>query len=102
MRKERILVTGATGFTGGHLCESLAREGQHVRALVRKENRCSKLRRLGVELVTGDLRDLDSLKRAASGIDVVYHIAALFRPENVTRKEMWESNVQGTKNMLDA
>lgn len=36
------------------------------------------------------------------GIDVVYHIAAVFRPENVTRKEMWENNVQGTKNMLDA
>jgi nucleoside-diphosphate-sugar epimerase len=102
MREGRILVTGATGFTGGHLCERLTREGHHVRALVRGENRCSELRRWGVEIFTGDLRDPDSLQRAASGIDVVYHIAALFRPENVTRKEMWENNVQGTKNMLDA
>ena len=102
MREERILVTGATGFTGGHLCERLIREGHQVRALVRDENRCSELRRWGVEIVTGDLRDPESLKRATNGINVVYHIAALFRPENVSRKEMWENNVQGTKNMLDA
>jgi len=102
MGKERVLVTGATGFTGGHLCERLSREGHQVRALVRDQSRCSELSRRGVELVTGDLRDPESLKGATSGIDVVYHIAALFRPENVTRKEMWENNVQGTKNMLDA
>src|SRR5215510_6323824 len=102
MREERILVTGATGFTGGHLCERLIREGHQVRALVRDENRCSEQRRWGVEIVTGDLRDPESLKRATNGINVVYHIAALFRPENVSRKEMWENNVQGTKNMLDA
>lgn len=102
MRKERILITGATGFTGGHLCERLSREGHQVRALVRDQSRCSELSRWGVETVTGDLRDPESLKGAAKGIDAVYHIAALFRPENVSRKEMWENNVQGTKNMLDA
>jgi nucleoside-diphosphate-sugar epimerase len=102
MSEERILVTGATGFTGGHLCERLTREGHHVRALVRDESRCSELRHWGVEIVRGDLRDPESLKRATSGIDVVYHIAALFRPENVSREEMWANNVQGTKNMLDA
>ena len=102
MREERILVSGATGFTGGHLCERLIREGYRVRALVREERRCSELRRWGVEIVKGDLRDPESLKRATSGINVVYHVAALFRPENVSRKEMWENNVHGTKNMLDA
>ncbi len=102
MREERILVSGATGFTGGHLCERLIREGYRVRALVRDERRCSELRRWGAEIVKGDLRDPESLKRATSGINVVYHVAALFRPENVSRKEMWENNVHGTKNMLDA
>jgi nucleoside-diphosphate-sugar epimerase len=53
-------------------------------------------------VIAGDLRDPESLKGATKGIDVVYNIAALFRPENVTRKEMWRNNVQGTKNMLDA
>src|SRR5919197_3741737 len=102
MRKERVLVTGATGFTGGHLCERLAREGHHVRALIRDKNRCSELRRLGGELIRGDLREPESLKEAVKRIDMVYHIAALFRPENVSRKEMFEVNMQGTKNMLDA
>jgi nucleoside-diphosphate-sugar epimerase len=102
MTARRILVTGATGFTGGHLCEKLLTAGYTVRALVRDPSRCSDLRRRGVEIVSGDLRDLGSLKRATKGIDVVYHIAALFRPENVSRKEMWETNVQGTSNMLNA
>lgn len=102
MAAAQILVTGATGFTGGHLCEKLASKGHSVRALVRDPSRCPDLCRGGVEIVTGDLRDLESLKRAAKGIEVVYHIAALFRPENVSRQEMWETNVQGTRNMLDA
>ena len=102
MGTERILVTGATGFTGSHLCERLARERYAVRALVRDPKRSDALRRCGVEVAVGDLRDAGSLKQAAVGRDVVYHIAALFRPENVSRKDMWETNVIGTKNMLAA
>jgi nucleoside-diphosphate-sugar epimerase len=101
MSAERILITGATGFTGGHLCERLTRQGHRVRALVRDENRCSDLRRWGAEIVKGDLRDPASLERATGGIDTVYHIAALFRQENVSGKDMWANNVHGTKNMLD-
>lgn len=97
-----ILVTGATGFTGGHLCERLAKDGQRVRALVRDPGPCDQLREWGLELVKGDLRDRESLKQAADGAEVVYHLGALFRPENVTRKELWETNVEGTRNMLDA
>jgi nucleoside-diphosphate-sugar epimerase len=102
MKTQRILVTGATGFTGSHLCERLAKQGFSVRALVRDPSRCSELYKWGVETVTGDLCDPNSLRRATRGIDVVYHIAALFRQENVSRKEMWAVNVQGTKNILEA
>ena len=80
MTTERVLVTGATGFTGGHLCERLARDGRSVRALARHPDKCSDLRRWGVEVVPGDLRDSASLEKATQEIDVVYHIAALFRP----------------------
>jgi len=97
-----ILVTGATGFTGGHLCQRLIADGHRVRALVRDTSRCDQLRRWGVDLVAGDLRDRGSLRRATDGVDVVYHIGALFRPENVTRRDMWETNVEGTRNCLDA
>jgi nucleoside-diphosphate-sugar epimerase len=102
MSSRRVLVTGATGFTGGHLCERLARDGHSVRAVVRDPSRCSNLRELGVELVSGDLRDKSSLEQATKGVDAVYHIAALFRPENVSRRDMWETNVDGTRNILEA
>lgn len=102
MINQKILVTGGTGFIGGSLCERLARDGQSVRALVRDPARADELRRWGVEVTTGDLRDLRSLERAAQGTTTVYHIAASFREARATRKEMWDTNVQGTKNMLDA
>jgi nucleoside-diphosphate-sugar epimerase len=55
-----------------------------------------------VEIVSGDLRDGDSLHRAVKGIDVVYHVAAVYRQANISRREMWEVNVHGTKYLLDA
>ena len=102
MNSTRVLVTGATGFTGGHLCERLIREGYSVRGLVRNPARAAHLHRRGVEIAVGDLRDAKSLRSATRKISVVYHIAAEFRRENLPRKEMMDINVNGTKNMLDA
>jgi nucleoside-diphosphate-sugar epimerase len=102
MNAERILVTGASGFTGGHLCRRLAEAGYRVRGLVRDPARCATLLDRGVEIVSGDLRDADSLHRAVKGIDVVYHVAAVYRQANISRREMWEVNVNGTKYLLDA
>lgn len=102
MSRERILVTGATGFTGGHLCQRLTAAGYTVRALVRDPRRSAELSTWGAEVYAGDLRDPASLKSAMIGIDVVYHIAASYRQANATRKEMWETNVHGTRNLLDA
>ncbi len=76
--------------------------GYAVRALVRDEQRASELCDLGVELVPGDLRDGDALRQAAAGVQTIYHIAALFRQENVTRQELWAINAEGTRNLLDA
>ena len=100
--RKPVLVTGGTGFTGGHLCERLRLRGDPVRALVRDPHRCGLLHRWGVETVQGDLRDPGSLARAMEGCDVVYHIGASFRHENISDSEMRAINVQGTKNVLDA
>lgn len=84
----RALVTGATGFTGGHLARALASSGHQVRALVRDPSRAGDLADRGVELVAGDLRDASALARAMAGpggIDVVYHIAAIYRQAGVSR-----------------
>lgn len=99
--QERILVTGGTGFTGSHLCKRLIERGYSVRALVRDKSRGDDLARWGVELVVGDLRNRRSLAKATQGIDTVYHIAASFRPENISRRDLWEINVEGTRNLLE-
>ena len=68
----QILVTGGTGFTGGHLCERLARAGYAVRALVRDVSRAQDLKAGGCDIVEGDVRDKESITRAMQGVDVVY------------------------------
>ncbi len=97
-----ILVTGATGFTGGHLARRLAREGHRVRALVRNPDKGADLVAAGIETVAGDLRDPASLRRAMDGVEVVYHIAAAFREEKLSDAEMWAINCDGVRHMLDA
>ncbi len=72
-------MTGATGFTGGHLARALAVRGYDVRALVRDDTRGMDLTRAGVNLVTGDLTDSSSWAGALDGVEVVYNIAALYR-----------------------
>jgi nucleoside-diphosphate-sugar epimerase len=72
-----------------------------VRALVRDPSQCASLLDAGVELAVGDLRERDSLRRAVKDVELVYHIAAIFRPENVSRREMWEVNVEGTRSLLE-
>jgi nucleoside-diphosphate-sugar epimerase len=98
----KVLVTGGTGFTGSHLCRRLLQEGNEVRVLVREQSDRSILDNLPIDWVAGDLSDCAALERATEGVEIVYHIAALFRPENVTRQQMWAVNVEGSKNLLEA
>ena len=99
-------MTGATGFTGGHLAATLARRGNQVRALVRpasvaKFNQ-SELARLGITAVEGDLTDAASTARAVDGVDVVYHIAATYREAGQPSSAYRAINVEGTRNVLQA
>lgn len=95
------LVTGASGFIGGHLARGLAGEGYRVRCLVRPNSDTSLLDELGVETVTGDLTEPSSLARAVSGCSRVFHCAALVS-DWATTKEIQQINVQGTRNLLEA
>ena len=101
-----VLVTGATGFTGGHLAATLARGGETVRALVRSRSRArfdrSPLPALGVEPVEGNLGDPASVRRAADGVEVVYHIAATYREAGQPDSAYRAINVEGTRNLLEA
>jgi nucleoside-diphosphate-sugar epimerase len=95
------LVTGASGFIGGHLALGLVRDGWHVRCLVRATSDTSRLDGQGVEIVVGDIEDRDSLVRAVDGCAVVFHCAALVS-DWATVKEITTANVRGTENVLAA
>ena len=100
-----VLVTGATGFTGGHLAQHLISHGDNVRALVRPKSRQrferSPLPQRGVVAYEGDLVDSGSLRRAMEGVDVVYHIAATYREAGQPDSAYRAINVDGTRNLLE-
>jgi len=98
----RVMVTGATGFTGGHLARTLKARGYEVRALVRDVGRAGALEREGIVPFAGDLVDADAVRRAAAGCDVVYHIAAVYREARHPDDYYRRINVEGTRNVLDA
>ncbi|MGB7946350.1 MAG: NAD-dependent epimerase/dehydratase family protein [Candidatus Binatia bacterium] len=101
MEKKLALVTGASGFTGGHLCRRLVSAGHRVRALIRDPRLAGELRRQGIETAQGDLRDPRSLEGALDSVEVVYHIAAAYRQGSLSRAELFAINVEGTKHLLD-
>jgi dihydroflavonol-4-reductase len=94
------LVTGASGFVGWHIARKLVRDGCAVRVLVRDPARLRELE--GVEVATGDLRDAESLRRAVAGCERVFHAAADYRLWAPDAAGMYESNVEGTRNLLAA
>lgn len=94
------LVTGASGFVGWHIARKLVERGCPVRVLVRQTSRLRELD--GVEVVTGDLRDAQSLRRAVAGCGRVFHAAADYRLWAPEPREMYASNVDGTRNLLAA
>jgi nucleoside-diphosphate-sugar epimerase len=98
----RVLVTGATGFTGGHLARALASQGYDVVALVRDEMRAEALKRAGITLVTGDVRDRGAVERAASQADVVYHIAAIYRQAGLREDEYRAVNAGAVATVIEA
>jgi len=93
------LVTGASGFIGWHVARMLVEAGQRVRALVRPG---SQVREIEVEAVRGDLRDPESLQVAVSGCGLVFHVAADYRLWAAHPEELYDSNLRGTQNLLEA
>lgn len=105
LRGKKLLVTGATGFVGGHLARRLLKDGHDVSVLVRKTSDAAvvdELRNLGAKIEYGDVVDRDSVFAAVAGKDVVFHIAALFREAKFLDQVYWDVNVRGTENVLDA
>lgn len=101
MDRAPVLITGASGFIGGHLSQRLVQEGRAVRCLVRSSSDTSLLEQLGVEIVVGDLTGPGSLAPAVEGCRVVFHCGALVS-DWATVREIEQVNVDGTRNLLEA
>ena len=96
------LVTGAAGFLGSHVTRQLVARGDDVRVLLRASSTNRAIADLPLEYVTGDLRDPASLDRAMKGVKRVFHVAADYRLRAKRKQDIYDSNVGGTKNLLDA
>ncbi|MGA2948011.1 MAG: hopanoid-associated sugar epimerase [Candidatus Sulfotelmatobacter sp.] len=98
----KAFITGATGFLGSHVARVLAEQGADLRLLVRPTSNLKNLEGLKAETATGDLRDPASLEKAMSGCEVVFHVAADYRLWVRDPAEMYRSNVEGTRSILEA
>jgi dihydroflavonol-4-reductase len=96
------LLTGATGFVGAAVLRCLIAAGHNVRALVRPHSDRRNLSGTDCEIVTGDLTEPESLKRAVQGCEAVFHVAADYRLWVLDREKMHRVNVQGTVDLIRA
>jgi dihydroflavonol-4-reductase len=102
MSTQTALVTGANGFLGAHVVRALIARGNQVRALVREGADRRALEGVNCEIAVGDLRDAEAVERAVRGCDQVYHVAADYRLWVIDEAPMYASNVDGTRNLLEA
>ena len=97
----RIVVTGSTGFIGGHVTRRLLERGDDVVAIVRDPARAADLAERGAELVQGDLTDKASMRAAFDGADALFHLAAWYELGVDDAERMELVNVGGTRNVLE-
>lgn len=96
----KALVTGGSGFIGSTLIEALTRRGIAVDVLMRKSSSDRNLKGLTYRRIEGDLSDFHSLKKAVSGVDIIFHLAGVIAAKN--RDEYFFYNAKGTENLARA
>ncbi len=97
----RVTLTGATGFIGSHVARALVARGDTVTCLCRPTSQLGDLLDLGASWMVGDLTDKRSLRRAIAGAEVLFHCAADYRLYARDPQELYRTNVEGTRNVLE-
>jgi len=98
----KAFVTGATGFLGSHVARVLLEQGAELRLLLRRTSDLRNVSDLSADRVEGDLRNATSIEKALSGCEVVFHVAADYRLWVRDPDEMYRSNVEGTRFVIEA
>src|SRR5205085_10778137 len=98
----RAFVTGATGFLGSHVARVLAEQGAQLRLLVRASSDLRNVADLNAERVQGDLRDVATFEKSLAGCDALFHVAADYRLWVRDPEQMYGSNVEGTRAVIEA
>lgn len=98
---KRALVTGASSFTGGYLCRALKERGYTIKALVRKNSNRELLEKLDVKLIDGDLSEPNSLRGKIRSVDIVFHLASLYRQQRISKNMFTMVNVESTRALLE-
>lgn len=101
-RMHKALVTGAPGFVGAHIVRQLVDLGVRVRGLALPGESLDTLDGVDVEIVRADVRDIEAMKTVVAGIDTVFHGAAIYEGFSADPERMYEVNLRGTFNVLEA
>ncbi len=96
----KVAVTGASGHIGNCLVRKLLKRGDYVKVLV--HNFKNDLAKMDVEIIHGNLLEVESLKKLCEGVDVVFHLAAIIALDNRHPKHVYAVNITGTKNIIEA
>lgn len=101
-RDAKVLITGATGFTGRVLTKKLAAAGAKIRAVVRPSSKTGELDGLGITWFRGDVSDPELISRAAEGAEYIFHLATAFRAGEATEEDCRRIHLRSAQLMADA
>ncbi|MFT4753420.1 MAG: dihydroflavonol-4-reductase [Salibacteraceae bacterium] len=113
MNKRSVFVTGGTGLIGSHLLLNLVKSGENIRALRRESSQLDAVKKVfahygleslfsKVDWIVGDITDVVSLEEALNGVTHVYHAAALVSFDPKQKKQLYQINIKGTENVVNA
>ena len=99
----KILVTGGTGFTGKNLVEHLLNKNESVRVIVRDKSKLGDLQNhKNLDIRIGNIYDEDVVSASMSGIEKVFHVAAIYRTSGISDQVYWDTHVKATELLMEA